>query len=42
MQVKNIECQIAQAQLRRYLTGEEMPNTIWHSMFLTCIPDNLL
>lgn len=25
MQVKNIECQIAQAQLRRYLTGEEMP-----------------
>lgn len=28
MQVKNIECQIAQAQLRRYLTGEEMPNTI--------------
>jgi hypothetical protein len=28
MQVKNIECQIAQAQLRRYLTGEEMPNAI--------------
>ena len=28
MQVKNIECQIAQAQLRRYLTGEEMPNVI--------------
>lgn len=28
MQVKNIECQIAQAQLRRYLTGEELPNTI--------------
>jgi hypothetical protein len=28
MQVKNIECQIAQAQLRRYLTGEDMPNSI--------------
>ena len=28
MQVANIECQIAQAQLRRYLTGEEMPNSI--------------
>lgn len=28
MQVKNIECQIAQAQLRRYLTGEEMPSAI--------------
>ncbi len=28
MQVKNIECQIAQAQMRRYLTGEEMPNAI--------------
>ncbi|MEX2243461.1 MAG: hypothetical protein WD716_06395 [Fimbriimonadaceae bacterium] len=28
MQVKNIECQIAQAQLRRYLTGEEMPNNV--------------
>jgi hypothetical protein len=28
MQVANIECQIAQAQLRRYLTGEEMPTSI--------------
>lgn len=28
MQVKNIECQIAQAQLRRYLTGEEMPQAL--------------
>ena len=28
MQVKNIECQIAQAQLRRYLTGEDMPNVV--------------
>jgi hypothetical protein len=28
MQVKNIECQIAQAQLRRYLTGDEMPNNV--------------
>ena len=28
MQVKNIECQIAQAQMRRYLTGEEMPQEL--------------
>jgi len=28
MQVANIECQIAQAQLRRYLTGEDMPNAV--------------
>lgn len=28
MQVKNIECQIAQAQMRRYLTGEEMPQAL--------------
>lgn len=28
MQSVNIECQIAQAQLRRYLTGEDMPNAV--------------
>ena len=28
MQVKNVECQIAQAQMRRYLAGEEMPQAI--------------
>ncbi|MCH8979393.1 MAG: zf-HC2 domain-containing protein [Armatimonadetes bacterium] len=28
MQVKNVECQIAQAQMRRYLAGEEMPLAI--------------
>lgn len=28
MQVANIECQIANAQLRRYLTGEEMPSSV--------------
>lgn len=28
MQVMNIECQIAQAQLRRYLAGEEMPQAL--------------
>ncbi|MCH7599754.1 MAG: zf-HC2 domain-containing protein [Myxococcales bacterium] len=28
MQVKNVECQIAQAQMRRYLAGEEMPTAV--------------
>ncbi len=28
MQVASIECQIAQAQLRRYLTGEDMPTGV--------------
>ncbi len=28
MQVKNVECQIAQAQMRRYLVGEEMPKAV--------------
>lgn len=28
MQVKNIECQIAQAQMRRYLAGDEMPQAL--------------
>jgi hypothetical protein len=28
MQAVNIECQIAQAQLRRYLTGEDMPSAV--------------
>lgn len=28
MQVKNVECQIAQAQMRRYLAGEDMPTAV--------------